>query len=760
MEVNMRLRIKRILKAGKYMISFESLDFSPSEKRKLNKFGIPLLDLSAYGIGLQPLDRIDFSITCHNADQAAWLEHSIRDDIRCQLDRILADRKLSWNQKVAGIYSRRRKLVFGITSVLAILLLSLYTGVICSQQITQLGRRILVSTTGIKEQPAHPVKLAQKNETGPASSSAENYQTNYKGLSEYYLKSSSEAAVSPSPYLKPDFRILAVPETLIRYQEWNPEKRKSVDQSGAEQFKLIFMTQGGFEGPVDLTVSGSCYQVESHLYPTRIKALPGSATLIVDLSPQSPYQVCNNITVTAKGITAEGNLIIHEKNLVLAVRERPEYRGKLWHVTPDGNDLLGDGTDQSPFRTIQKGVDCAQSGDTVLVERGLYRENINIEDKRGIVVTSRCLGEPEESIIKSTIIEAPSGGWVVTIGRSENVTLQGFTIRNGKGTDGYSGGGIYCFNSKSLISDNVITKNENHSGYGAGIYCYDSQPEIRRNQIMHNRNPEGHGAGIYCYDSDPDIEQNVIHDNYSSGGGAAIHLLESKQAHILHNLIYDNRSATAVLLYHHGTDGEIQVVNNTIDSNRGDAVKFFGGTCYFHNNIVTQNLGYGIFTLDGTAQLAYNDVWANVNGKDTTNYFGLSPDLIKNNGNLSRDPCFGNPFHGNYRLSFNSPCIDAGDPNTPGGASRVDMGALEYEHPQAVCGDVNRDGVIDYGDIKFLSFYVFRNGIPPSPWETGDVDCNGRVDQLDLAYLYKFLYLYGSEPGIECKNRILATPVK
>ncbi|MFH1336701.1 MAG: hypothetical protein ABII96_09315, partial [Candidatus Zixiibacteriota bacterium] len=432
----MQLRIKRILKGGEYILSFESISFSRIERKKLKKTGIPLLDLSAQGIGLQPLDQIDFSIKCQNEEQANQLTYSIRQNIKYQLSRLIADRKTSPNQKVVGIYLRRRKLVFGLTCILAILLLSSYTGVISSQQITHLGKQLLVSTAGIKNHSTYPVKLAQLNGDRSANGDNRKYQGSNKasGSGSIYVNNSSDmTGSSSSKYLRPDFNIIADPETLIRYQEWNPKQKKSDDQSVAEQFKLIFMTRGGFEGPVDLEVSGSCYQVESHLFPARIKTLPGSATLIVNLSPQSPYQVCNSITVTARGITADGNLIIHEKKLVLAVRERPEYRGKLWHVTPSGNDLLGDGTDKTPFRTIQKGIDCAQTGDTVLVERGLYRENISIKDKNGITVASRYQFEPEESTIKSTIVEAPHGGWVVTIGRSEKVGLQGFTIRNGKG---------------------------------------------------------------------------------------------------------------------------------------------------------------------------------------------------------------------------------------------------------------------------------------------------------------------------------------
>ncbi len=164
--------------------------------------------------------------------------------------------------------------------------------------------------------------------------------------------------------------------------------------------------------------------------------------------------------------------------------------------------------------------------------------------------------------------------------------------------------------------------------------------------------------------------------------------------------------------------------------------------------------------MEGSAQLAYNDIWGNVYGKDTVNYFGLAENIIKNNGNISQDPCFGNPPHGNFHLSFNSPCIDLGNPQSPGGASRIDMGALEYHHPEIACGDVNRDGYIDFGDINFLCNFIFRRGAAPYSLETGDVDCDGKIDQLDLAYLYRYLYLYGSEPGAGCQDRILAASKK
>jgi len=79
--------------------------------------------------------------------------------------------------------------------------------------------------------------------------------------------------------------------------------------------------------------------------------------------------------------------------------------------------------------------------------------------------------------------------------------------------------------------------------------------------------------------------------------------------------------------------------------------------------------------------LNYNDVWGNAQG----DYIIAEP----GEGSISVDPCFVDRGNGYYNLRFNSPCIDAGDPNSPldPDSSRADIGALPFDHTQSVEDD-------------------------------------------------------------------------
>jgi len=43
--------------------------------------------------------------------------------------------------------------------------------------------------------------------------------------------------------------------------------------------------------------------------------------------------------------------------------------------------------------------------------------------------------------------------------------------------------------------------------------------------------------------------------------------------------------------------------------------------------------------------------------------------------------------------------------------------------------------VVDLGDVVFLINYLYRGGIPPRIWASGDVNCDGVVDSRGVVFI-------------------------
>jgi hypothetical protein len=135
------------------------------------------------------------------------------------------------------------------------------------------------------------------------------------------------------------------------------------------------------------------------------------------------------------------------------------------------------------YPTIQQGIIAANNGDTVLVDDGIYYEQINFLGKKPLTVTSRFLTDDDTAHITNTIIDgsqitSTDTGSIVSFKSGEDTTsvLCGFTITNGtKGTrflaDGSvlrGGGGIFLSGSGARIIYNHITGNTLNTNAGGG----------------------------------------------------------------------------------------------------------------------------------------------------------------------------------------------------------------------------------------------------------------------------------------------------
>jgi hypothetical protein len=63
-----------------------------------------------------------------------------------------------------------------------------------------------------------------------------------------------------------------------------------------------------------------------------------------------------------------------------------------------------------------------------------------------------------------------------------------------------------------------------------------------------------------------------------------------------------------------------------------------------------------------------------------------------------------------------------------------------------LCGDANRDGLVNVSDAVRLKNYIFVGGAAPNPLEAGDVNCDGNVNVSDAVWIMNYIFLGGNAP--------------
>ena len=371
--------------------------------------------------------------------------------------------------------------------------------------------------------------------------------------------------------------------------------------------------------------------------------------------------------------------------------------------------------------TIQKGINAANNGDTVLVAPGTYVENINFMGK---AITVKSSNGPKVTIIDGNNA-APVAAFVTNEGPKS--ILAGFTLQNGNGTFQYSylGGGVSISNSSPTIEHNVI-RNNTAGGEGGGIGVYFGSPVITHNRIENNKAPEGGGVQVGG-GSTPGatITHNVIKSNvaYEFGGGIAffaagnayvedntiaknscpgcqgggIYMVNEADEVIVQNLIYSNVGGSGSQIYSsvpQSTTG-FRLVNNTIMSTTPAtdtavmADGFNSNAVIVNNIIVAAGSEVGLLCNPiykyGPPVVEYNDSIS----PQGTGYGDSCSGFEGANGNISADPKFFSKT--NFRLQSGSPAMNIGTTSAPDLPTKdfankvrilngtIDMGAYESQ---------------------------------------------------------------------------------
>lgn len=374
-----------------------------------------------------------------------------------------------------------------------------------------------------------------------------------------------------------------------------------------------------------------------------------------------------------------------------------------YFVAPDGSDR-NNGSEEQPWRSLQRAADKVSAGDTVLVADGEYapfhldtsgKPDRRIEIKsRGNNAIIKGYGHFDDRLVAVSVL-------------ASYVTIEGFQIEVSptpisnqsrgirvSGIHGRHARGVTIRRNKiaragwvgittSYADDVVIEQNEvwgSHREHGIYVANSGDRPVVRAN-IVHDNGE----AGIQL-NADPDlpgdaiisgaiVEGNIVYRN-GKRGSAAINLASVRDSRIVNNLLYDNYSqgiaswdddagekfgcknnqylhntvvmpvgAYHALVLRHGSTNN--VVKNNILLHLGERDGFASDASSMVGLVSDHNLMTHVE--DNDRQLIPLREWQTRRGQDRHSLTATAQEV------------FANLEQADYRLAARSPAIDRGD---------------------------------------------------------------------------------------------------
>ena len=268
------------------------------------------------------------------------------------------------------------------------------------------------------------------------------------------------------------------------------------------------------------------------------------------------------------------------------------------------------------FKTIKQAVAASKSGDSILVESGVYKEgNLSITHPLSLI----GIGRP--------VLDGQMKYEIVSL-RANKILLQGFKIINSGEDEVKNLGAVRLYDSQfSTIKNNIFENNYFGITIQRGYQCL-----IQNNKITTNRgkSQELIGDGIHVWSS----AEIWIKNNYISGHKDGIYLEKANNTFVFRNISEKNKRYGLHFMFAHNN----VYTGNIFKNNDAGVAVMYSRNVGMYKNKFLDNWGDGIYGLllkDLTFSKIKNNIFNNNTAAifmDGTSKVDLYNNQFSNNG--------------------------------------------------------------------------------------------------------------------------------